>query len=45
MLVGTARDGIALQPSLFIDKLESVGAVAYDGGWQTTPEGKELIEG
>uniref|UniRef100_A0A7C9NC87 Uncharacterized protein n=1 Tax=Muribaculaceae bacterium Z82 TaxID=2304548 RepID=A0A7C9NC87_9BACT len=45
VLVGTARDGIALQPSLFIDKLESVGAVAYDGGWQTTPEGKELIEG
>ena len=40
----SAEDGVTVQPSMFVDKLESVGAIAFDGGWETTKEGKELLE-
>lgn len=43
-LITTARDGVKLQPSLFVDKLEAAGVIAYDGGWQITSEGKELLK-
>ena len=40
----TTEDGTPLQPSLFIDKLGETGAVAFDGGWMITPEGKETLD-
>ncbi|MDR3307630.1 MAG: hypothetical protein LBS58_01870 [Coriobacteriales bacterium] len=33
-----------MQPSVFVDKLADAGGIIYDGGWQITPEGKELLE-
>lgn len=42
-LITTSKDGVALQPSLFIDKLDAIGAIAFDAGWQITPEGKEYL--
>ncbi len=38
-----SRGDTPLQPSLFVDKLESAGAVAFDKGWLITPEGKEAL--
>lgn len=43
VLQDTSRDGVTLQPSLFVDKLEATGAITYDGGWRITPEGKEML--
>lgn len=43
VLQNTSRDGVKLQPSLFVDKLEATGVIAYDGGWCLTPEGKEML--
>ena len=44
-LATTSRDGVKLQPSLFVDKLSATGAIAYHEGWQITEEGKEMVEG
>jgi hypothetical protein len=33
-----------LQPSVFIDRLEYAGGIVWNGGWQLTPDGKELLE-
>lgn len=44
VLVLTAEEGTPLQPSLFIDKLNETGAVAFDGGWMITAEGKEMLD-
>lgn len=43
VLQDTSRDGVKLQPSLFVDKLEATGAITYDSGWRITPEGKEML--
>jgi hypothetical protein len=33
----------AIQPSVFIDKLERAGGIFFNGGWQITEAGKELL--
>lgn len=40
----TAQDGTTVQPSMFIDKLGTTGAVDFDGGWMMTKEGKEMLD-
>ncbi len=40
----TAEDGTKIQPSVFIDKLGTTGAVEFDGGWMITAEGKEMLD-
>ena len=32
-----------IYPSFFLDKLESVGGLVFDGGWTTTDEGAEFL--
>ena len=32
-----------MAPTVFLDRLASVGGLVYDGGWRTTQEGKELL--
>lgn len=32
-----------VQPSVFVDKLERAGGVFYNGGWETSDAGKELL--
>ena len=32
------------KPSVLVDKLEEAGAIAFDGGWHITSEGKELLD-
>lgn len=36
---------IAIQPSVFVDKLEKAGAMYWDGKWKLTPEGRVFLEG
>lgn len=38
------ENGMPVKPSLFIDKLGTTGAIAFDDGWMTTAEGKEMLE-
>ncbi len=38
------EDGVVPKPSMFIDKLEAIGAISFDEGWQITPEGKEYVK-
>lgn len=33
-----------MQPSVFVDKLERAGVLLYDGGWQTTEAGVEVLD-
>jgi hypothetical protein len=33
-----------MHPSVFVDKLADAGGIIFNGGWQITPEGKELLE-
>ena len=44
VLTTTAEEGVTLQPSMFVDKLEAAGAIAFDGGWMTTAQGKEMLD-
>lgn len=34
----------ALQPSVFVDKLERAGGIVWSDGWQITNRGRELLE-
>ncbi len=43
-LKDTAKNGQTLQPSMFVDKLEAIGVIDFDGGWQITAEGRELLD-
>ena len=36
---------IAIQPSVFVDKLERAGAIVWDGAWRLTPEGEGFLAG
>ena len=38
------KGDIQITPGMFIDKLNSVGGITYDGGWKITEEGEELLE-
>ena len=38
-------DTIAIQPSVFVDKLEKAGAMYWDGKWKLTLEGRMFLEG
>ncbi len=42
----TVLDGerIAMQPSVFLDKLERAGALVWNKGWSLTEEGKAFLE-
>lgn len=44
VLTLTAEDGVTLQPSVFVDKLEAAGAISFDGGWMITVGGKEMLD-
>jgi hypothetical protein len=44
LMSGRKSDDNPMQPSVFVDKLANVGGIIYDGGWQITAEGKELLE-
>lgn len=33
-----------MQPSVFVDKLDRAGAIAWDKGWNLTEEGREFLE-
>jgi hypothetical protein len=44
LMSGRNSDNIPMQPSVFVDKLASSGGIINNGGWQITPEGKELLE-
>lgn len=33
-----------MQPSVFVDKLERAGVLFYDGGWQTSQAGLEILD-
>jgi hypothetical protein len=45
LTAGRDADQAPLSPSLFVDKLSAVGAVAYsDHGWKATKEGEEALE-
>ena len=33
-----------LQPSVFVDKLERAGAIVWDGGWNITRSGREILK-
>lgn len=37
-------DSPDITPGVFIDKLASLGGIAYDGGWKITDEGEELLK-
>ncbi|MCD8199830.1 MAG: hypothetical protein LUD25_02580 [Coriobacteriaceae bacterium] len=39
-----ADDSIAIQPSVFVDKLERAGALVWKGNWNLTAEGKAFLE-
>lgn len=38
-------DTIAIQPSVFVDKLEKAGAMYWDGKWKLTAEGRAFLKG
>lgn len=39
-----AQAGVAgMQPSVFVDKLERAGMVAFFHGWQTTEAGRAIL--
>lgn len=41
-----AQAGVGgMQPSVFVDKLERAGVLFYDGGWQATEAGIEVLDG
>jgi hypothetical protein len=42
--IGRGKLSQAMQPSVFVDRLERAGGVFWDEGWMLTPEGKELLE-
>ena len=45
LLDGLVPGSRPMQPSVFVDKLASVGAIVFDGGWVITPEGLHFLEG
>ena len=42
--LGLTADGQPMQPGTYVDRLSGVGAIVFDGGWQCTEEGKELLD-
>lgn len=45
LMDGVALGGRPMQPSVFVDKLASAGAIIYEQGWHITPEGLRVLEG
>lgn len=45
LMDGVAAGDRPMQPSVFVDKLASVGAIVYEQGWLITPEGLHILEG
>jgi hypothetical protein len=41
---GREPDESPMQASVFIDKLEKAGAIVWNEGWETTEEGREVLE-
>jgi hypothetical protein len=44
LMSGREPDERPMQPSVFVDKLAACGGIAWDKGWKTTKEGKELLD-
>lgn len=44
LMDGRDPDARPMQPSVFVDKLSSAGAIVFEGGWIITPEGSRFLE-